>query len=283
MAEPAYPGTDKYSMAEFVTIMLARQAGGTGECTGGGGANQAVSLAANRLAQITVRPDLWLFTGGAGVYNGKFDTLPIGTWDPRCGHGAECKIYIADVVDGGTRGGRSGQGTGRMKAAGSGGFGGIQVDKFGNINMIGIGPHPKLKVRGPGTVGTIWMGSAPSNVYVEHHSKRVFVDKCDYISGPGWLEGGNSRHKLLNGRDGPTYIWSPICVFDFTEDEHRARIASVHPGYTVKDVLDNTGFEPVVSKDVPTTTPPTDWELNALRTQVDRNGVLRKRRMTVGN
>ncbi len=129
---------------------------------------------------------------------------------------------------------RSGQGTGRMKAAGSGGFGGIQVDKFGNINMIGIGPHPKLKVRGPGTVGTIWMGSAPSNVYVEHHSKRIFVEKCDYISGPGWLEGGDSRHKLLNGRDGPKYIWSPICVFDFTEDEHRARIASVHPGYTVE-------------------------------------------------
>ena len=115
MAELAYPGTDKYSMAEFVTIILARQAGGTGECTGGGGANQAVSLAANRLAQITVRPDLWLFTGGAGVYNGKFDTLPIGTWDPRCGHGAECKIYIADVVDGGTRGERPGQRTGRMK------------------------------------------------------------------------------------------------------------------------------------------------------------------------
>jgi hypothetical protein len=39
----------------------------------------------------------------------------------------------------------------------------------------------------------------------------------------------------------------------------------------------------VVPKDVPTTTPPTDWELNALRTQVDRNGVLKKRRMTVGN
>ena len=84
MAELAYPGTDKYSMAEFVTIMLARQAGGEGEMTGGGGANQAVSLAANRLAQITVAPNLWLFTGGAGVYNGKFDTLPIGTWDPRC-------------------------------------------------------------------------------------------------------------------------------------------------------------------------------------------------------
>jgi glutaconate CoA-transferase, subunit B len=281
-AELAYPGTDKYSMAEFMAIILARQAGGDGECTGGGGANQAVALAANRLAQITVRPDLWLFTGGAGVYNGKFDTLPIGTWDPRCGHGAECKIYIADVVDGGTRGGRSGQGTGRMKAAGSGGFGGIQVDKHGNINMIGIGPHPRLKVRGPGTVGTIWMGSAPSNVYVEHHSKRVFVEKCDYISGPGWLSGGDSRHKLLNGRDGPEYIWTPICVFDFTEDEHRARIASVHPGYTVEDVIANTGFEPAVEGKVPTTTPPTDWELDALRTKVDRNGVLKMRRMTVG-
>jgi len=280
-AQLAYPGTDKYSMAEFMAILLARQAGGDGETTGGGGANQVVSLGGNRLAQITVAPDLWLFTGGAGVYNGKFDTLPLGTWDPRLNHGAECKIFIADVVDGGTRGHDAG-GSGRLRRAGSGGFGGIQVDKFGNVNMIGIGPHPKLKVRGPGTVGTIWMGSGSANVFVEHHNKRIFVEKCDYVSGAGWLEGGDSRHKTLNGRDGPEYVWSPICVLDFTEVEHRARIASVHPGYTAADVVANTGFELVVPDHVPTTTPPSDFELHTLRTQVDRAGVLRKRRVTVG-
>src|SRR5579875_2974297 len=98
MAEPAYPGTDRYSMAELMAILLARMAAGEQECVAGGGANGGIPLAGNRLAQVTAAPNLWLFTGGAGVYNGKFDTLPLGTWDPRCGHGAECKIYIADVV-----------------------------------------------------------------------------------------------------------------------------------------------------------------------------------------
>lgn len=280
MAEAAFPGTDDYSMAELMAIVLARMAGGGEETVAGGGANGGIPLAANRLAQLTVNPNLWLFTGGAGVYNGKFDTLPLGTWDPSCGHGAECKIYIADVVDGGTKG-YNPRAT-RIKRLGSSGFGGIQVDKYGNVNMIGIGPHPKLKVRGPGTVGTIWMGSQSHNIIVEHHNKRVFVDKVDYISGAGWMSGGNSRHEALNGRDGPEYVWSSICVCDFTEDDRRMRLASVHPGYTVADVVANTGFELVVPDEVPTTTPPTDFELKALRTQVDRNGVLRKRRLTVG-
>ena len=281
MAELAYPGTDRFSMAELMAILLARMAAGEHESVGGGGANGGIPLAGNRLAQVTAAPNLWLFTGGAGVYNGKFDTLPLGTWDPRCGHGAECKIYIADVVDGGTKG-QNGADPQRIRRTGSGGFGGIQVDRYGNVNMIGIGPHPRLKVRGPGTVGTIWMGSASHNIIVEHHNTRVFVERVAYISGAGWLTGGDSRHETLNGREGPQYCWSPICVLDFTEDDHRMRLASVHPGYTVADVVANTGFDLVVPEAVPITTPPSEFELQALRTQVDRDGVLRQRRLTVG-
>ena len=85
-----------------------------------------------------------------------------------------------------------------------------------------------------------------------------------------------------DGRDGPPYCWTPICVCDFTEEEHRMRLVSVHPGYTVDDVVSNTGFELVIEGEVPQTTPPTDWELQVLRTRVDRGGRLRTRRMTVG-
>ncbi len=52
------------------------------------------------------------------------------------------------------------------------------------------------------------------------------------------------------------------------------RLATVHPGYTVQDVVANTGFELVIPDHVPTTTPPTDWELEQLRTKVDRDGRL---------
>jgi len=281
MAQLAHPGTDRYSMAELMAILLARMAAGEDESAGGGGANQLISLAGNRLAQVTAAPNVWLFTGGAGVYNGKFDRLPIGTWDSRCGYWAECKIPLPDIADGGTRGVNGREPT-RIKRVGAGGLGGIQVDKYGNINMIGIGSPGHLKVRGPGTVGTLWLGSGPTNIFVQHHNKRLFVEKVDFISGAGWLSGGDSRHKVLNGRDGPQYVWTPICVCDFTEDEHRMRLASVHPGYTVDDVVANTGFELVIPETVPTTTPPTDWELEQLRTKVDRDGVLRRRRVTVG-
>jgi glutaconate CoA-transferase, subunit B len=282
MSQLVHPGTDRYSMAELMAVILARMAAGDGESAGGGGANQVISLAANRLAQVTAAPNLWLFTGGAGVYNGKFDTMPIGTWDSRCGYGAECKIPITDIADAGTKGANPRAPT-RVVRSGAGGLGGLQVDKYGNINLLGIGgPYPNLKVRGPGSVGTLWLGAAQTNVFLEHHNKRLFVEKVDYVTGAGWLTGGDSRHKTLNGRDGPRYVWTPIAVCDFTEDEHRMRLATVHPGYTVADVVANTGFELVIPPKVPTTTPPTDWELNELRTKVDRSGVLKRRRLTVG-
>ena len=276
MAELAYPGTDKYAMAEFMAVIMARDLAGDEEKWGGGGANVVIPLAAGRLAQLTVAPNIWLFTGGAGVFNGKFDTLPLGTWDPRVGVGAECKNYMMDVVDLGT------STRNRLPFAGLC-FCGMQVDRYGNINMIGVGgSHPTLKVRGPGTVGGIWMGAGPNHIFVEHHSRRIFVDRVEYISGAGWLNGGDSRYEALDGREGPTIVWTPICVCDFTEDEHRMRLVSVHPGYTVDDVVENTGFELVMSEEVPTTTPPTDWELEMLRTRVDRGGQLRTRRLTVG-
>lgn len=275
----AYPGTDRYSMAELMVIVMARAMAGEEKKRGGGGANALISLAAGRLAQITVAPNLWLTTGGAGSINGKFDTLPVGTWDPRSDYGAECKNFMMDVVDGWIKGHKQ---EGRFMWPSISGLGGMQIDKYGNTNMIGIGPYPRLKVRGPGTVGTIYQGAGPNSNFTEHHNRQVFVEKVDYRSGAGWLEGKDSRHRVLDGRDGPPYCWTPICVCDFAEDEHHMRLVSVHPGYSVDDVVKNTGFELVIEGSVPQTTPPTDWELDVLRNRVDRGGSLRTRRVTVG-
>lgn len=269
MAEIAYPGTDKYSMAELVVIVFARDMAGPVQLGqfGGGGKDNVIPLAARQLLQAIA----------AGSTLGGGNTLPFGTWDPRLASGVEYRGLMMDVVDSCIKVGRPRQ------YRGGGNLGGIQIDKFGNLNMIGVGKYPKLTLRGPGTVGTIWNDVGPTGLYTQHHSKRILVDKVDYISGPGWVDGGDTRYKLYNHREGPQRIFTPICVFDFTEDTHVARLLSVHPGYTVKDVLDNTGFKPVLPKDVPQTTPPTDWELEMLRTRVDSNGALRNwKRMTVG-
>ena len=105
----------------------------------------------------------------------------------------------------------------------------------------------------------------------------MFVPKLDFTSTVGWGEGGaDARQRLGLPGGGPKYCVTPLCVMDFTEDEKRLRLKSVHPGVTVAQVLAQTGFELVVPAEVPTTLLPSDEELQVLRTRVDTAGVLRK-------
>jgi len=66
-----------------------------------------------------------------------------------------------------------------------------------------------------------------------------------------------------------------LCVMDFSEDEKRMRLKSLHPGVTVDEVQSNTGFDLLIPDEVPQTALPTEEELSILRTRVDRTGLLR--------
>ncbi len=141
--------------------------------------------------------------------------------------GSTGKKNMLDVVDMGITGGWDW------------GFnGGLQIDMYGNINMIGIGTYPQVKVRGPGTVGTIWTGTLRRPYrYTMHHAPRVLVEKCDYVSGPGYNSGGNSRwDKVQNTTEGPQLLFTPMAILDFDPDSKRMRLKSVHPGYSADDV-----------------------------------------------
>lgn len=158
--------------------------------------------------------------------------------------------------------------------------GGLQIDKFGNSNLIGVGKdYKRLDFRGPGAVGTLSMAHYVDRYYlfVQSHDKRIFVDQCDFISTVGWGQGGaDGRKKLGIPGSGPVYCVTPLCIFDFEESSRRMRLASVHPGVTLDQVVQNTGFEIVIPKDVPTTAAPTVEELRTLRERIDVEGMLRK-------
>lgn len=158
-------------------------------------------------------------------------------------------------------------------------IGALQIDKFGNTNMFGIGTDPKrLKVRGPGGVGTTRTGANCKRIHVmmRRHDKRALVDKCDFISAIGFGTGPGDRERYGFPGEGPRYCITPYCVFDFEPQSKRMRIRSLHPGISLEQVLDNTGFEPIVPHEVPQTPPPTAEELRILRTRIDPKGVLRK-------
>lgn len=157
--------------------------------------------------------------------------------------------------------------------------GGLQLDRYGNSNLIGIGPDARrLDVRGPGGIGTCnaTVQNARFHLVTTTHSPRVLVERCDYISALGYGDGTagfRERHGL--GSNGPASIITPLCVFDFDPDTRSARVRSMHPGTTLADLRRQTGFDPGPADDAPLTALPTDEQLRLLRERIDVEGSLR--------
>ena len=158
-------------------------------------------------------------------------------------------------------------------------IGGIQVDRFGNTNLIGIGKDfKKLDFRGPGSVGTPTLTTHVGRYYIilNKHSRRVLVEKCDYMSTVGWGSGDPlAREKLGLPGGGPKYCVTPLCIMDFDEKNKSMRLLSLHPGVEMVEVVENTGFSVVIPNNWSYTAEPTEEELDILRNRVDKAGILR--------
>jgi glutaconate CoA-transferase subunit B len=151
--------------------------------------------------------------------------------------------------------------------------GAAQIDEYGNINTTYIGSFEKPNVRLPGSGGgNDIISSARRIVVIMTHEKRKMVKKLDYLTSPGFLDGLGARERmgLLGG--GPSLVVTNLCQMDFDPKTKRIRLATVHPGVTVHQVVENSGFDLIIPKDVPATELPTCEELALLRA-IDPNGI----------
>jgi glutaconate CoA-transferase subunit B len=158
-------------------------------------------------------------------------------------------------------------------------IGALQIDPYGNSNLIGIGKnYRRLEFRGPGAVGSTIAATDVRRyyLYVASHDRRIFVEKCDFISALGWGKGGDHRRRLALPGGGPRYCITPLCIMDFEEETKRMRLRSLHPGVSIREVVERTGFQLIIPDRVPTTEPPTKEELQILRDRVDIEGILRR-------
>jgi glutaconate CoA-transferase subunit B len=150
-------------------------------------------------------------------------------------------------------------------------FRGAQMDRYGNVNNTVIGPYEAPKVRLPGGGGMADLGCMIPRIYLwsTTHDPRTFVERLDFRSGIGWGDGGDHRERLgLPG--GPQLCVTNLCTFDFEPVSKGMRLRSLHPGVTVDQVHEATGFEVLVPDgEVPLTERPTKEELRILRTEVD--------------
>src|SRR5260370_1910245 len=94
------------------------------------------------------------------------------------------------------------------------------------------------------------------------HTRRTLVEKVDFISAPGTSPDNVYRP------GGPIALITNRCLFAFDRAAKRFRLASVHPGHTVAEIVEHTGFDFDRPADVPTTGAPSAETLHLLRTVV---------------
>ena len=155
-------------------------------------------------------------------------------------------------------------------------LGAAQMDAYGNLNTTVIGDHTSPKVRLPGSGGGNDAGSLCwRTIILMRHDRRRFVEKIDFLTTPGYLTGPGAREEAgLPADSGPYQVISQLGVMGFDDETKRMKLISVHPGVTVEDVVENTGFELIIPDEVSETTPPTDEELRLLREEIDSAGIV---------
>lgn len=145
-------------------------------------------------------------------------------------------------------------------------MGGAQIDKYGNLNSSYIGDPAKPKTRLPGTGGGNDISSLTHMIVAMKHERRRFVDKVDFVTSPGFLDGGNTRRERGLPAGGMFRVVTDLGIFGFDETTRHMKIVALHQGVTLERVQDNTGFTLLHDERIPITVPPGERELNALRT-----------------
>jgi len=132
---------------------------------------------------------------------------------------------------------------------------GAQIDRFGNLNTTVIGDYVRPRVRLPGSGGACEIAILAKRVFViAPQSKRSFPERVDFITSPA-----------LPGR-GPAMVVTDLGCYEFVNGE--LTLTSLHPGCTVDQVRENTGWDVAVAERLSVTEPPTSEELKIIRDMV---------------
>ncbi len=125
---------------------------------------------------------------------------------------------------------------------------GVQFDQEGRVNASVIGDYRKPKVRLPGGAGSAVLIPTAKRAIIwrTKHDRRTFTERVDFTTAKGHVSD----------------IVTPLC--HFVMQDGKLIVESVHPGHTLAEVAENTGF-PVQYYEEKETPPPTEEEMMWLR------------------
>lgn len=253
--------SDKYNSMELMITIAARNLEDGAVVVVGTG----VPCAAAMLAQMTQSPNLTILFEAGGIAP-QLPSMPISVGDSRTTHKGLKATSMAEIME--------------LCQAGIVDYcflGGAQIDKYGNLNSTIIGDdYSKPKTRFPGSGGANDLASLTwRTMVVTPQNKQRFANKVDFITTPGYLEGGTSREDAgLPKNTGPYKVITDIGVYGYHPDTKEMMLLSIHPGKTIQDVKDNAEFEVLITDNYETTLEPTDEELTILREKVDPSRVI---------
>ena len=251
----------EYTSSELMTINSARLLrNGDTVFVGVGLPNLACNL-----ARRTHAPELVMIYE-AGVIGAQPARLPLSIGDPTLVSGAVsvCSMYeiftlylqrgLVDV----------------------GFLGGAQIDRFGNINATVIGDYNHPKVRLPGSGGSMEIAAWANRCYIiTPHQKRRFPEKVDFQTSAGFLDGRKSREKTGVRGGGPQAVVTNLGILE-PDETGELILTALHPGATVEQAVENTGWVLKVNDNLRITEPPTSEELRMLREELDPDGIYLK-------
>jgi glutaconate CoA-transferase subunit B len=200
------------------------------------GVNSVLPLVAISLARRVQAPNL-IYLNIAGGYDPAPRRLTESSTDPELAHGSPALISNEDFYDLCARGGID-----------TVFLGAVQIDAEGRTNVSVIGPHDRPRVRLPGGGGAAVIMPTAGRVILWRsvHSRRVFVERLDFVTAAGNVD----------------RVVSPLCLFQ--RRQGRLQVESLLPGISAEQVIAQTEF----ALDEPATWPtlpfPTDQELAAL-------------------
>lgn len=257
--EPAAQQDLGFTRNEMMIVQSARALEGEHICfVGVGMPNIAVNL-----AKRTVSPAIQMVYE-AGVYGAAPQRLPLSIGDPTLVTGATAATSMFELFAFYLQAGRIDVGF----------LQGAQIDRFGNLNTTVIGDYASPKVRLPGSGGACEIAMNAARIYIiMRQGKRSFVDELHFQTSPGH----NADREVERARRwpgaGPQVVITDLGEYRFDEDTGEMTLVSLHPGVSLEDVRDSTGWEMRIADDVRQTPAPTAEELRLIREDLDPEGI----------
>ena len=212
------------------------------------------SLAAN-LARRLHAPDISMIYE-SGTLDTKPDRPPLSIGDDELSRKALSVVSVPEMFRYWLQGG----------VIETGFLGAAQIDRFGNLNTTVIGDYHNPKVRLPGAGGAPEIaGFCDHTIIMLKQNRRSFVETLDFTTTVGFGTGGNNIRELGFSGKGPIAVITDLGVLKPDPVSKELVQTSLHPGVTVEQVKEATGWELKIAGEIETTASPSTEELENLR------------------